>query len=252
MKTNTSKKLLKYLTLNKQASAKELGEYLDISRQALFKHHLTPLLQSNKIKKTGSPPKVLYSLYKEKNTLEDLAFKWMKAVQPMPLDAEYYCSTRDVFQSRLDKMINTLLKDNEIPQDTVYLLGAIVGEIGNNSFDHNLGQWRDVPGIFFGHDFKEKIIVLADRGQGVLATLKKIKPALKNDAQALHAAFTEKISGRAPEQRGNGLKFVKNSIASRNIHLSFFSGSAEAELGKKISIVKSDKKIKGCLAIIKF
>lgn len=252
MKTNTSQKLLQFLKAKKQATAKELGEHLGISRQALFKHHLAPSLKGQKITKTGRPPKVFYSLANAKHGCEELAFKWVEATKPPPIPPEYYCATRDEFQSRLDKMTNSGLKQKSMPEDRLYLLTAMAGEIGNNSFDHNLGQWRDVPGIFFAYDFKERIIVLADRGQGVWATLKKIRPKLKNDEQALKTAFTEKISGRAPEQRGNGLKFVKNGIASQNMQMSFLSGSAKAELEKEISLSGSNKNIKGCLAIIKF
>ena len=250
MKTDTSKRLLQYLKSKQQSTAKELGKYLGISRQALFKHHLTPLLKENKISKTGRPPKVFYSLADSKNFLENFAFSWVKSSKK--IYTKYYCETRDVFQSRLNKMTITALKEKNISEDVAYLLGAIVGEIGNNSFDHNLGQWPDIPGIFFAYDFKEKNIALADRGQGVLATLKKVKPELKNDQQALEVAFKEKISARAPEQRGNGLKFVKNIIASQKMHLTFYSGQAKADLDKKMVIKKTASKINGCLAIIKF
>jgi len=44
------------------------------------------------------------------------------------------------------------------------LIVAITGEIGNNSFDHNLGKWPDEPGVFFGYDIAKGTVVLADRG----------------------------------------------------------------------------------------
>ncbi len=82
------------------------------------------------------------------------------------------------------------------------LLVSVAGEIGNNSFDHNLGLWPDTPGVFFGYDLNKKQIVLADRGVGVLKTLKRVRPGLARDADALEVAFTEVISGRAPERQG--------------------------------------------------
>lgn len=128
----------------------------------------------------------------------------------------------------------------------------MAGEIGNNSFDHNLGSWQDIMGIFFGYEFNNGglKIVLADRGQGLFKTLKRVKPELKNDLEALFTAFNERISGRAPESRGNGLKFVKENIKNKKMHLGFYSGNAEALLNEKMKINKLDYNIRECLAII--
>lgn len=178
-------------------------------------------------------------------------FQWVKNSIPFQIEKKYYCETRDIFQARLDTMVNFLLSNSKIIENDIYILSAITGEIGNNSFDHNLGNWTDVIGIFFNYKLsKNKLtIILADRGQGVLATLKRVKPELKNDEEALFVAFNEKISGRAPESRGNGLKFVKKSIEEIKKHLLFISGTAKLELNKKIKISKTEK-INGCLAII--
>ena len=175
-------------------------------------------------------------------SLETKAMQWMQAdpATAQKLNSEYYCQTRDVFQARLDRMA--------IAFDQNYLVTAIAGEIGNNSFDHNVGNWPDVPGIFFGYD-KHKV-VLADRGQGVFATLKKVKPELSNDSEALQTAFTERLSGRSPERRGNGLKFVRESVSKQRLHLSFASGTAKAELNEKIEIRERAQSIRGCLAVL--
>lgn len=65
MKTDTSKKILQYIAESKKVSPKELTERLGISRQALFKHHLSGLIKNGKIKKIGRPPKVYYVLAKQ-------------------------------------------------------------------------------------------------------------------------------------------------------------------------------------------
>lgn len=57
----TSDKIIKYLKDKKQVTGHELAEYLEISRQGLFKQ-LNKLLDANKITKVGKPPKVFYSL----------------------------------------------------------------------------------------------------------------------------------------------------------------------------------------------
>jgi len=54
---------------------------------------------------------------------------------------------------------------------------------------------------------RNRKVVLADRGQGVLTTLKRVRRELTNSSEAIRVAFTETISGRYPETRGNGLKF---------------------------------------------
>jgi len=163
----------------------------------------------------------------------------------------YHCPTRDIFQARLDKMLDGLLK-SPIPENDAYIFSAIAGEIGNNSFDHNLGSWPDIMGIFFCYVIGEGKIkaVLADRGQGILKTLKVVKPDLQTDREALKVAFTEKISGRAPENRGNGLKFVRENIQNRKMRLIFSSGNAKIELNDKMKIFETGQKINGCLAII--
>jgi hypothetical protein len=187
------------------------------------------------------------------NNIEQLAYDWVKArPEEADIKSEYYCQTRDVFQARLDKMVRNLFENTS--EETAYIISAMAGEIGNNSFDHNLGSWTDLTGIFFAYEFFEgKIkIVLADRGRGVLATLKRVKPELEDDLGALKTAFTERISGRAPENRGNGLKFVKENTQDKKMHLTFISGFGKVEINEKMEIEKIDDKINGCLAILSF
>lgn len=188
-----------------------------------------------------------------KQDLEKSGYEWV-AIEADKIDTAsvFYCQNRDIFQAKVDKMMNELLKTKKIDEESIYLISAMTGEIGNNSFDHNLGKWPDIMGVFFGYEINdEKLkIVLADRGQGVLKSLSQIIPELKNDTEALKVAFTEKISGRAPENRGNGLKFVKENVKNKKMHLTFISGNAQAELNKKMEIKEIKENIKGCLAIL--
>ncbi len=188
------------------------------------------------------------------HNLATLATQWITANETTAsrLDPQWYCQTRDVFDVRLDAMTRDILQDHNTIDDHVYLIKAIVGEMGNNAFDHNIGNWPDMPGIFFGYDLVDKKIVLADRGRGVLATLQPVKPGLATDVDALKTAFTERLSSRIPERRGNGLKFVRESIADLRIHLTFSSGSATAELNKAMRIDTTTKNVRGCLAILEF
>ena len=135
------------------------------------------------------------------------------------------------------------------------LIVLVAGEIGDNSFAHNLGKWPDIPGIFFGYDLQKKIIVLADRGLGVLETLRRVRPELSTHVAALEVAFTEFISGRSPEKRGNGLKLVREVVTTQPISLFFASGDAEARIyspDKKFRVTRGTDMIRGCLAKIEF
>src|SRR3990167_2379556 len=159
--------------------------------------------------------------------LTRLAHDWV--ISQLEFPEMLYCQTSAVFQARLTKMQNLMI-ENTSAKNLFSLLVSVAGEIGNNSFDHNLGQWPDIPGIFFGYDLNKKQIVLADRGLGVLETLKRVKPELIGHRQALDVAFTEIISGRAPEKRGNGLKYVREVISENPINLLFQSGDAELKI----------------------
>lgn len=189
-----------------------------------------------------------------KSDLFILASHWASAKNAFEPNRLFYCANSSVFLSRITKLQNELAEAAEL-KNLFPLIIAVGGEIGDNSFAHNIGNWQDIPGIFFGYDINKKEIVLADRGQGVFTTLKRVKPELKDDIDALRVAFTEIISGRAPEERGNGLKFVRSVIMNNDINLYFKSGNAELKIGKgeaDLKIQKSNGYLRGCLALIKF
>ena len=147
--------------------------------------------------------------------------------------------------------------DEPVPslQDLGRLAVALAGEIGNNAFDHNIGNWPDVRGAFFAYDLRKHLVVIADRGQGILATLRRVRPELATDRDALRVAFTEVVTGRAPEQRGNGLKFVRSVVAMAPIEVLFQSGRAVVRLHPKdrdLHVVDAADEVRGCLAVIQF
>jgi hypothetical protein len=101
------------------------------------------------------------------------------------------------------------------------LLTAVIGKIGNNSYDHNLGSWKDVVGIIFFYDLTNKIVTLADRGQGIKETLSKVKNDIQSDEQAINIALTEVISGRSPEQKRERIKVRFKSCKNEELALLF-------------------------------
>jgi len=175
-----------------------------------------------------------------------------EANKPPPLSAGQWCATKDTLRARIDSLTIRLLHQN-VAEDRVRLFDAVLSEIGSNSFDHNIGQWRDTPGVLFKSSETDDgtLCVLADRGQGLLTTLSRVRPALNNDAEALRVAFTESISGRAPEQRGNGLKFVRSILLEDGIDLWYGSGNAAYAVTERVEEwLPNDPPVLGCSAIL--
>ncbi|KKR21233.1 MAG: hypothetical protein UT50_C0010G0001 [Candidatus Moranbacteria bacterium GW2011_GWA2_39_41] len=186
--------------------------------------------------------------------LKNLALKWLVAEpEKAQIASEYYCQTRDVFEARNNKVPDELIQKG-MDDDLAYLIYSMLGEIGNNSFDHNLANWPNIPGVFFAVEYDGKIgrAIIADRGLGVLNTLRKAVPDLENDEEALELAFTKKISSRVFENRGNGLKFVKNNIAANNLLLEFSSGDAQVVINHNMNKNKLENRVDGCLVILNF
>lgn len=186
------------------------------------------------------------------NDLPKLANDWILHETEFPQN--FYCQLSGDFQARVIRMHDDLIRSG-VSEDFASLITSLTGEIGNNSFDHNLGQWPDLPGVFFGFDMSKKQIVLADRGVGILQTLRRVKPELQNDIEALQVAFTQVISGRAPEGRGNGLKYVREVVSENLIALLFRSGNAELHMvggQSDFKISENAFPFHGCFAFITY
>lgn len=187
--------------------------------------------------------------------LQVLGLAWAKSAVPPELHDEYYCERPDRFTSRVAKMGAELQNSARVSEDLASLLTLVTGEIGDNSFAHNVGNWPDVPGVFYAYDIDKRIIVLADRGRGVKTTLQQIRPNLTTDTEALKVAFTEIVSGRNPEKRGNGLKVVRRIAESNQIGLLFRSGVGVVTIPLNpgaMRIGMADENIRGAYAVILF
>ncbi|MBI5630997.1 MAG: winged helix-turn-helix transcriptional regulator [Elusimicrobia bacterium] len=200
MKGETRSKIIKIIEEEGATRPITLVHRLKITPQAIHRH-LKRLLAEGALESRGRGPLTRYFLAGRPDL--ERAMRWYAAAgRPDESPAEFICETRDVFSARLSQ-----LKGADLP-----LLISAVGEVGNNCYDHNLGQWRDVPGCW--HQAQAAVgkqwVCIADRGQGIWRSLARVAPELKDEQSALVAAFERTISGRAPENRGNGLKFVKN------------------------------------------
>ncbi len=243
---------------NKLIKINEAAKMLDVSIQTLRRWDKSGQLKSLRINPTGYRYYKLSDIQLITQDIFSLAKEWISKSIAVEPDNQFFCLDGPTFQTKLNHLEIALQKIPELEKDFSFI-SSIVGEIGNNSFDHNLGSWPDIRGVFFAYDLNKKQIVLADRGQGILTTLKRARPTLANDSEALLTAFTEKISGRAPENRGNGLKYVKKVVADIKkdilLKLYFQSGDAFIILDDKttdIKIEQANNSFRGCLALINF
>lgn len=182
------------------------------------------------------------------------ALGWVSESEGREPDPSVYCLTPTVFHDRLLRAEREMARMRGM-EERYSLITAAAGEIGNNSFDHNIGNWPDIPGIFFAFDRDRRSIVLADRGQGILTTLRQVRPTLGNHREALAVAFTEILSGRAPEARGNGLKLVRKTATLAGLGVTFQTGNARLRLdpgSPDFRIKDTGLAIRGCLAILTF
>ncbi len=187
--------------------------------------------------------------------LPKLAWAWAASEQVPVQPDENYSERQDRFTSRLVKMAEVLQRTmGTSGTDLVSLLTQVVGEIGDNAFTHNIGSWPDVPGVFFGYDTVKRSIVVADRGRGVRATLQRVRPTIASDQEALHIAFTEIISGRDPEKRGNGLKLVRSVVENKPIGLTFRSGVGLVRIpvNGAMQIKQASENVRGVYAVITY
>ena len=230
----------------------QAAEYLGVSLNTLRRWDENGKLTA--IKKDGGT----HRYYREKDleifasVLTKFASEWIQNNIEFP--GTFYCQTSSIFNARLTKMQNALMQKPGF-EKLYSLIVLIAGEIGDNSFAHNLGKWPDTAGIFFGYDLTKRVIVLADRGLGILETLRQVRPNLPNHVEAVKVAFTEFISGRAPEKRGNGLKLVREVVTEQPISLFFTSGDAEVRMkgsDKIFHVTRGQRIVRGCLAKIEF
>jgi hypothetical protein len=158
---------------------------------------------------------------------------------------EYFSETRDIFAARLQSFII---------ENKKYLEAAVIGEIGNNTFDHNfIFENNSLRGVYCNMAYQNQYTVLADFGRGIKQSLMDVLPSIQSDTEALEIAFTKQISGRSLEQRGNGLKFVSETIRQNNWHLFFQSGSGCCSIDNAgVNFFTAADTLPGCLAIINF
>ena len=218
-----------YRFMEKRLTISEAAKHIGVSEMTLRRWDKSGKFKASFISPGGHRYYAVSDLDKLIKGLFGVAMEWIRADVGHELSSDVYCENSAVFQVRLNVFSRQLLRIGETEGD-VGLVVTVVGEIGNNSFDHNIGNWPDVPGVFFSYDLNRRVVVIADRGQGVRHSLERARPDLTDDCHALKVAFTEFVSGRAPEQRGNGLKLVHSLVTSKPMALLYQSGDALLQL----------------------
>lgn len=239
MKTKTRSKIIEIVQKKGQARPVELRDTLQISGQALHRH-LSRLVENGVLEVKGSPPLTWYTLAGIPDL--DAVTRWLQAPTLAESPQSFVCETRDILTARLPNLTSLVKKG--LPETLLPLVISTIGEIGNNSFDHNIGHWRDVPGCWFETQVTggKLWICLADRGQGIFQSLVRVHTTLADDQEAIKMAFETVISGRSPEKRGNGLKFVRENLSG-------LSGSGLACISGTGRIFYGDEG-EGCLAFL--
>jgi len=123
-----------------------------------------------------------------------------------------HCEYRDEFTARLDYFLK-MFENFGLNNDDANRMTSLVGELGNNVFDHNSGNWPlDTVGcIICGQNYpkqKRIEIVIGDPGIGFYGSLINAFPELKDDKEAIIKGL-DGNTGRIGEKRGNGLKLIQ-------------------------------------------
>lgn len=164
-----------------------------------------------------------------------------------------HCSFRDEFSAKLESKIRMTFRNFGLKDSQEQKLTALVGELGNNVFDHNAGSWpTNIVGAIIAiqnYPKDKKIeIVVADPGVGFLKSLKLAKPDLNSELEAIKLGLTG-VTGRVGEKRGNGLITIQDwtiNQFSGIVHI--HSGNGLVTIDKNGEKEKEVDRILGTLA----
>ncbi|MFA6135747.1 MAG: hypothetical protein WC705_00025 [Candidatus Paceibacterota bacterium] len=149
-----------------------------------------------------------------------------------------HCESRDDFDARLSSKIRMMFKNFGMDIDDESRATSLVGELGNNVFDHNAGSWpTNIGGAIILAQLnprkKQIEVVVADPGIGFLGSLKVINPPPQNDIEAIKLGLNG-VTGRIGEKRGDGLRIIQDWTINK------FDGIVKIHSGSGLFIVNKD------------
>lgn len=145
-----------------------------------------------------------------------------------------HCYYRDDFNARLGRFIS-MFRNFGLNESDAQRATALVGELGNNVFDHNLGNWpTTMSGCIIAAQHYPNThtieIAVGDPGVGFYGSLKAAFPEITSDIEAIKLGLAGN-TGRIGEIRGNGLKLIQQWT------LQNFSGKVTIHSGDGLVIV---------------
>lgn len=148
-----------------------------------------------------------------------------------------HCVYRDEFNLTLGRFIK-MFQNFGLSEQDAGLATGVVGELGNNVFDHNSFSWpTQISGSIIAaqnypaHKCIE--VTVGDPGIGFMGSLKSAYPELKTDLQAIRKGLSGN-TGRIGESRGNGLRLIQQWTINN------FSGAVMIHSGNGLVIVKKE------------
>ena len=104
----------------------------------------------------------------------------------------FRAENRSEINVRLENWVQ-LVQSFNVSLDKAALIAAVLGELANNCFDHNLAKWTDSVGCLISFDFlPDRIrIAVADRGQGIANSLRNVIPNVSSARDLLSIAFEQ-------------------------------------------------------------
>lgn len=167
---------------------------------------------------------------------------FFKGQIPAHADQVFYSANRAESTARLSNYFN-ICKKQGLDGNASSLIVSAIGELTNNCFDHNLGYWKDTPGccVSWSKENNTLTFCIADRGRGIVETLRQVAGKEKTSQEILQTAFEKVITGRAPENRGNGLKYVRQSILlNEQNSLKCFSNDCSYQINNSVLPVPAE------------
>lgn len=148
-----------------------------------------------------------------------------------------HCFYRDDFNARLSRFLS-IFRNFGLNEEDSSKATALVGELGNNVFDHNSGSWpTTVVGCIIAAQHYPNLrkieVTVGDPGIGFYGSLKAAFPALLNDIEAIKKGLAGN-TGRIGEVRGNGLRLIQQWT------IQDFSGKVMIHSGKGLVIVDNE------------
>ena len=202
----------------------EISKRLGLSRETVHRH-LRELVARGVLEVRGRGPAARYFAV----GLPDLkaAHLWHSADAPPQTADERHFATPLALESGLEPLARRVAEG--LPKSELGDLLAVIAHLAGNSFDHNAGAWHGAPGCWIEAQRAGKRLWLcvADRGQGVLRSLRRAHPEIKDEQDALVAAFDRPISGSG--RPGNGLKKVRWIVGNGERGIACRSGRGVVE-----------------------